>query len=830
MLSAVLLLAGQSGNVLPTGKLITPVGSHASVGSYPVNMAVTPDGKFAVVTTIGFRQFLSVIEVKTGRVVTKLDFNGREDRSRKNLYYGLAIAPDRTLYVSNGSTDQVTRFRVEADGTLTDLKTPIKIEAPKDRGLPMSPAGLALNSDASWLFVVNNQSNEKSDWKGCFSVVDTKTGRELSRVPTAGFPLAAAPITSGKDKDSKIYVGSERDGVVQAFQASRGFKPADIRTGEAVTGLLLSRDQKTLFVSNAGSDTVSFIDTATDRVKSTVLLRPAALRGLSGCTPTGMALSPDGKSLYVALQEMNAVAVVSVKSAQLKGYIPTGWLPTSLVATKDALLVAVGKGVRAQNPNDKPVDLPGLVRPDRYIQNIIDGAVTRIPLPTNKSLRRMTTTVLTNNRVKPGLESAVHPTFKNPGIKHVIYVIKENRTYDNVFGDLPRGNGDPSQCLFPRKVTPNQHALVDRFVLMDNFHVCAEVSQDGWQWSTSGILSPYASRNTPYNYSGRGRNYDTEGTNNNVPVDLLDIPDVARPSSGYIWELCARHGVSYRNYGFFTAGDDPEDKRYGESVRGNHAAKKALLGHTDDHFRQYDNDYPDGDAYASYAFTWPSMRKEYGVAKAASRIQEWRREFSKFVDDGEMPQFQMVRLGNDHTQGTRDGKPTPQSCVADNDYAVGQLVDTVSHSPFWKDTAIFILEDDAQNGYDHVDAHRSTAYVISPFVKRSAVDSRFYNTDSMLRTMELLLGLPPMNQCDAVAAPLDVFGSQPENLEPFTAVLPDREIVCALNTKASYRSKDSELLSVYREESRSDEDLNDILWGAVMGPDVPRPKVKNAFR
>lgn len=827
MLSAVLLLSAQSGQTLPTGKTITPIGTHASVGSYPVNMATTPDGKYAVVTTVGFRQFLSVLDVKTGRVVSQLDFNGRADRNHKNLYYGLAMAPDRTLYVSNGATDLVGRFRVEQDGRLTDLNNPVKIEAPKERGLPMHPAGLAVNSDASWLFVVNNQTNDKSDWKGSFSVVDTKSGKELSRVPTAGFPFAAAAITQGPLKNQKIFIGSERDGVVQSFEASRGMKPVDIRTGEAVTGLLLSADQKTLFVSNAGSDTVSFVDTATDTVKATVLLRPAAVRGLLGCTPTGMALSPDGHTLYVALQDMNAVAVVSVRGAQLRGYIPTGWLPTSLVATKDSLLVAVGKGVKAQNPNDKPVDLPGLVRPDRYIQNIIDGAVTRIPVPSAKALKHMTSTVLKNNRI---FDASVNPSFKNPGIKHVIYVIKENRTYDNVLGDIPKGNGDASQTLFPRKVTPNQHALVDRFVLMDNFHVCAEVSQDGWQWSTSGILSPYASRNTPYNYSGRGRNYDTEGENNNLPVDLLGVPDVARPASGYIWELCAANGVTYRNYGFFTSGDDPDDKRFGESVRGNHAAKKALIGHTDDHFRQYDNDYPDGDAYASYAFSWPTMRKEYGVARAISRIQEWRREFSKFVDDGEMPQFQMVRLGNDHTQGTRVDKPTPQSCVADNDYAVGQLVETVSKSPFWKDTAIFILEDDAQNGYDHVDAHRSTAYVISPFVKRSALDSRFYNTDSMLRTMELLLGLPPMNQYDAVAAPLDVFSARPENMEPFTALLPDKDVVCALNTRASYRSADSEMLSVYREESRSDEDLNDILWGAVMGQGVPRPRVKNAFR
>jgi hypothetical protein len=506
--------------------------------------------------------------------------------------------------------------------------------------------------------------------------------------------------------------------------------------------------------------------------------------------------------------------------------LPTGWLPTSVLSTGKSLLIASAKGVKAQNPNGKPVGEWG-----QYIQDIIDGTVTSLAVPNDQQLAAHTQTVIANNRLRPGLDRKTHPDLPNPGIKYVIYVIKENRTYDNVLGDMPRGNGDPSICLFPKRVTPNQHALADRFVLLDNFHVCAEVSQDGWVWSTAGMIGAYGSRNTPHNYSDRGRSYDTEGSNNGIPVDLIDLPDVARPPSGYIWEHCKRFGVPYRNYGFFTQFINTLDKRHDimKNSKDNYPAKKALVGMTDEDFRRYDLQYSDSEAHLRYDFSWKAQRKTFGKNAAPSRFTEWNREFQQFVAKGEMPRFQMIRFGNDHTSGTTNGQPTPEAMVADNDYAVGQLVEAVSHSPFWKQTLICVLEDDAQAGYDHVDAHRSTAYVISPFVKRGTLDSRFFNTDSMLRTMELMLGMPPMSQYDAVASPISVFGSTAENLEPYVAILPDKEIVCQVNSKTAYRAGDSSRISNYVEESMVDEDLNDILWGAIKGAKSPRPMVRRGL-
>ncbi|MBI5706330.1 MAG: hypothetical protein HZC36_05005 [Armatimonadetes bacterium] len=822
-------LAQQSApQMLPVGKLIQPAGRHVGVGSYPVNMAATPDGEKVVVTDIGFRQALTVLS-KDGKLLSRIEVNKEVGNDKEGLYYGLAFRPPapnvrmsgHALYASRGAEDKIAPYIIDSKGTIRAVEGTIANPS-GDKDLPNHPAGIAFSSDGSRLYVANNQTGLPTNFVGSVSVISMADGGEEKRILTRGFPFALAAITKGAAKDKKVYVASERDGLVESLDVEKAEVKRQIVTGAQPEGLLLNESQSRLYVANAGSDTVSVVDTSTDKVLATILLRPTELRGLPGVAPTGMALSPDQKTLYVAMGDMNAVGVVDLDKNALVGMIPTGWLPTSLVAYKDHLLVACAKGVRAMNPNGKPVGKWG-----QYIQDIIEGSVSNIPLGNPKQLEQWTRTVVKCNRLRPGLESASHPTFANPGIQHVIYVIKENRTYDNVLGDLKQGNGDPSICLFPRKVTPNQHALAERFVLLDNFYVCAEVSQDGWMWSTCGMVSPYASRNTPYNYSGRGRNYDTEGSNNNVPIDLLGIADVARPASGYIWDHCGKFNVTFRNYGFFTTFLDPKDKRYDAlSPEGdNFPTKKALLGSTDVDFRRYDLNYADSEAWVKYDSPFPKQVKRMGRYDMPSRFSEWYREFKEFEAQGRMPRFQMIRFPVDHTAGTSAGMPTPEAMVADNDYAVGQLVEAVSKSQFWESTVVCILEDDAQAGYDHVDAHRSTAYLISPYIKKATVDHRFYNTDSMLRTMELLLGMPPMCQYDAVADPIDVFGRDLTNLEPFAAILPAKEIVTAVNKKTAYRQKDSAKISRWAEESAIDEDLNDILWGAIKGARTPRPRV-----
>lgn len=821
LLAAVIGL--QEPSMLPIGKYISPEGTHAEVGSYPLNMALTKDRKYAIVTTCGYREALSVVDVSTGAVVSQFDYKTSKNNPDKDgLYYGLAIHPKTgDVYVSRGAQDKVSAYHVE-NGKIAEVGTPIAPELPVSRKkLPYHFAGLAFNSNGSRLMVVNNQTNRATDFKGSVTFYDSTSGQSLFDVPVSGFPLACAYLTIGPSADAKAYVGSERDGVIDVIDIANHSVKKSIRTGNAPVGMILNKYQNRLFVANSGSDTVSVIDTKTDKVVDTITVRPADLRGLPGAGPLGLALSDDEKFLYVTLGDMEALAVIDLTKRSLIGYTPTGWLPTSVVQSGGHLLVTSAKGIQSRNPNGKPVGEKGT-----YIQDIIAGTVTHSITSSKSSLKKSTARVIANNRLKPGLNSPMSADLKNPGIKHVIYVIKENRTYDNVLGDLTQGKGDPSLTLFPREVTPNQHALAERFVLLDNFYVCAEVSQDGWQWSISGMASPYGSRNTPYNYSGRGRSYDTEGQNNGEPVELLGLNNVAKPAAGYIWENCARSKVTYRNYGMFTQFIDPSDKRNTliPGAKDSFPNIKALLDHTDSSYRHFDNMYADSPIYSEYDFTFKGQLKKYGENGMSNRFDEWKKEFDECVRKGEMPRFQSVRLGNDHTMGTRANVPTPQSLVADNDYAVGKLVEAVSNSPFWKDTAICILEDDAQAGIDHIDAHRSTAYVISPYIQKGTVDSRFYNTDSMLRTIEVLLGMPPMSQYDAVATPILCFGKTADNIEPYTAIKPSRDIVCKVNTRNSYRAKDSEKIPRFAEESEIDEELNDILWKSIKGTHIPAPK------
>lgn len=815
--------------MLPVGKMIQPAGDGTPVGSYPANFVVDSSGEYAIVTNIGFREYLSVIRIRTGEIVTKLDFNAEpKDVLRDGLYYGLALDPNtRRLYVSYGAKDEIGVFQLGEDGSLTKAGS-ILNKAPKEYVQPLHPAGLGLTSDGKVLVAANNQTTHITNYKGSISLYDTATMQETARIETAGFPFGVAVPTRGAAKDLKAYVGSERDSCVEVVDLADKRIAKRIPTGAAPVGMCFNEAQSRLYVANSGSDTISVVDTASDRVVDTIMVRPTDMHGLPGAGPNGVCLNASETRLYVSLADMNAIGVVDLKARKLVGFVPVGWLPTAVASVKGKLLVTEAKGRKAANPNGKPVGEWG-----RYIQDIIEGTFARVDGPGAGKLAQFTEKTLRLNRIQKGLSGASHPEFVNPGIKHVIYIIKENRTYDNVLGDLPQGNGDPSICLFPRKVTPNQHALAERFVLLDNFHVCAEVSQDGWVWSTAGMISQYASRNTPYNYSDRGRSYDTEGSTNGIPVDLIDIPDVSRPPSGYIWELCKKNGVSFRNYGFFTQFIEATDKRHDifQKAIDNAPVKKVLQGMTDHDFRRYDLTYADSELCLKFNWDWTKRRKAFGAKNYPSRFSAWHDEFKEYVKRGNMPRFQMVRFPVDHTAGTAVGYPTPEAMVCDNDYAVGQLVEAVSHSPFWKSTLICVLEDDAQAGYDHVDAHRSTAYVISPFVIRGSKSSRFYNTDSMLRTMELCLGLPPMSQYDAVATPIcmGILSARAKNDEPFKAILPDRDVFCQENKKTAYRSKDSARISNWIEEGDIDEDLNDILWGAIRGTHTPRPTVRRGF-
>ncbi|MBC8065661.1 MAG: hypothetical protein H7Y17_12595 [Chlorobia bacterium] len=801
---------------LSTGKLISPIGEHVDVGSFPVNMVLSPDGKFVVVTNSGFRQNLSVISVETGKVLDQADF-GQARPNRTGLYYGLAFGADGRIYASKGALDQVATFSLSSDGKLS-AGAVLDNKAPEGSKIPHHVAGVAELHGT--LLAVNNQTHKDNDLKGSLSVLDIASNSITKKIVLPGFPFGI--VTA----NNKAFVTSERDGVVTAVDIAAG-TTKDIRTGENATAIIANRDKTRLFVSNSNSDTLSVIDVKSESVLKTILLRPAELRSLPGCTPLGIALSQDERTAFVAMADLNAVAVVDLDKAALKGFLPAGWYPTSVVAVGKHLFVSNAKGVKSQNPNGKDVKTWG-----KYIQNIIEGTVGRIELePALKDLDRHTKTVLATNRADEGDLARLEKSFVKPPIEYVIYIVKENRTYDQVLGDLPKGNNDPSLCLFPREVTPNQHALAERFVQLDNFHVCAEVSADGWNWSTSGMANEYTSRNSVYNYSGRGRAYDFEGTNNGVVPDKEGVRDVAEAAGGYIWDQAAAQKISFRNYGMFLSFDaGSDDKRETRFALDNAPAKKVLRDSTEPNFRRYDMAYADSEAWVKHGLAAaPKQLATFGTGKDPARMTAWLRDYDRLLKQGNVPKMMLVRLGRDHTSGTSAGTYSPRAMVAENDYAVGQLVEKVSQGPLWNKTAIFILEDDAQAGFDHVDAHRSIAFVVSPYTKRNSLDSRFYNTDSVLRTMSLILGLKPWNQYIGTAIPMNVFDTKLVNPEPYQAILPAKEIIGEVNKPSAYRSADSDrLFNRFEEESMPDMELNDILWGLMKGKDAKRPVTPGA--
>jgi YVTN family beta-propeller protein len=536
-----------------------------------------------------------------------------------------------------------------------------------------------------------------------------------------------------------------------------------------------------------------------------------------GSTPNAVALSPDEKTLYIANADNNDVAVVDVAkrgNSEVEGFIPTGWYPTSVRVSKDGkrIFVANGKGVASAANPQGPSPYKG--RTPQYIGSMLKGAVSLINLPAKAKLAQLTRRVYANSPYTdemlkaaraPKEKTAIPFRVGDPSpIKHVIYVIKENRTYDQALGDVKEGNGDPSLCLFGEDVTPNQRALAREFVLLDNFYVDAEVSADGHNWSMAAYATDYTEKTWPTNYSNRGRTYDYEGSKR-----------IARPTKGYIWDHCKAAGVSYRSYGEFVGVRDVKIEGGGgqaatesalQARRENYTSEEALQGHFSPTFPPYNLEISDN-----------------------TRIDRWLEEFREFEKSGNLPQFQIVRIGNDHTQGTRPGALTPRAHVAENDLALGRLVEAVSHSKYWATTAIFVLEDDAQNGPDHVDAHRSIAFVASPYTKRGYVDSTMYTTSGMLRTMELILGIPPMSQYDAAAAPMFNSFMNKADLTPFKH-RPAKYDLTERNAETAPGAQQSAAWDFSKEDTLPDVEFNEIIWMSVHGANsrMPAP-VRSAF-
>ncbi|HEY1380922.1 MAG TPA: beta-propeller fold lactonase family protein, partial [Gemmataceae bacterium] len=552
-----------------------------------------------------------------------------------------------------------------------------------------------------------------------------------------------------------------------------------------------------LFVACGSSNCVSVIDTKRGVVTETVFtaLFP---RAPEGSTPDAVAVTPDGRTLFVANADNNCVAVVDIADrdrSQVKGFIPTGWYPTALAVTPDGknLLVGVGKGLqtKANPPNEDKPNARGRRFP--HVGSTLSGALSIVPIPDEGRLKGYTAQVYRNCPYADRLLTAApHPVktaiptkVGDPSpIKYVIYIIMENRTYDQVFGDIKRGNGDPALVMFGEEVTPNRHKLVNEFVLLDNLYCNGHVSRDGHPWSTMAYNTDYIARDWSLTYSQRkGVADDEAGRLTNAPA-------------GHIWDAAARAGVSYRNYG-----EGGRRVSTGNGLERVEAKNPGLIGHL------------------SLEYGAPAVG---GRVRDTDRVEVFLKEYREFEKAGTMPRLITMSLPEDHTTGTSPGTFTPQACVASNDLALGRLIDAVSHGSLWKETAIFVIEDDAQNGPDHVDAHRTAGLVVSPYCKRGTLDSTQYSTVSMVRTIELILGLPPLSQYDAAARPMfDSFTDTPD-LRPYTHVSPRIDLT-ARNTILSYGAERSRKMDFSDVDLIDDFEMNEILWRAVKGPAAPVP-------
>ncbi len=560
-----------------------------------------------------------------------------------------------------------------------------------------------------------------------------------------------------------------------------GLHPNEIR---------LSADGR-LFVSNGGLNTVSVLAASNGDVLET-LSSAMAPDDPPGSTPDSLALSRDGRTLYVANADNNNVAVFDVSvsgNGRSLGFIPTGWFPTSVRLTPDGrkLLVVSARGLHPE--------MNGIGSPDKwpYIGDIYQGCLEVIDLPQGKKFERALagwTRVAQKCRPAPAVESPAdrdNPIPDRPGrsspIRYVIYIIKENRTYDQVLGDMPEGNGDPALCLFPEKVTPNLHAIARQFVLLDNFFANAEVSASGHEWSMGAYASEFVEKSWPVNY---------RGPDTNMPYPAEARYAAAVPELGYLWDRAAAAGVSYRSYGEFSA----HDRNPPEPVVSN---LPALRGHIDPHYRGWDIKYPD-----------------------ANRAARFISELHRFEAAGDMPRLQVMQLPQDHTSAARLGAWTPRAMVAENDLAVGRVIEAVSHSSFWPRTAIFIVEDDAQDGPDHVDAHRTEALVVSAYTRRGAVDSTPYTTCSMLRSIELILGLQPMSQFDAAARPMWASFQAKADLTPYDARLPRIDLQ-ERNVAKTRAAKISASFNFSREDAIDEQSFNRVIWSTLRGEQIPMP-------
>jgi YVTN family beta-propeller protein len=792
--------------LLPNGWKIAPAGRHISVGGLPLAMVETPDASAVLVANNGYaRPSISVVDLQN-RIV-------RSAITLDHAWLGLAWHPDgKRLYVSGAANNTVHEL-IWDGGVLShgsDLVLGRPMEQPAEgtnRPEPVPQSfigGLAVSPDGKRLFAVHVLGQ-------IVSAVELETGHVLHSIglPAEAYTCLVSP--DGKTLFVSIWGGAK----VLTFDAW-SFEPrGEIAVGEHPNAMALTKDGKRLFVACANTNAVWAIDLEKGRAAEqiSVSMFPQAP---PGSTPNHVSLSPDDKRLLVSNADNNTVAVVDVAkpgSSEVEGFIPTGWYPTAAMFSRSGsqLFMLSGKGLTSSaNPRFVTRSLPG--GEAQYVGSMLTGTLSVLPAPDRAALQTLTKMALgvtpysDEHRLAPTgapQASAIPGRVGAPSpIKHVFFVIRENRTYDQVFGDLDRGNGDPSLCLFGEEVTPNAHALAREFGVIDNFYVDAEVSYDGHAWTTGAYATDIVEKFWPTNYARRGATYLSEGGG----VMRNAYGNAAAPLHGYLWDAAVREGRSVRSYGeFATWGPGSREDRAAGRVPVV-ATVPGLAGRVSPTYPPWDLTVADN-----------------------LRFDSWLKEFNEYEARDLVPALSIVRMGNDHTNGTRPGTPTPRSMVAENDLAVGRLVETISKSRIWNESAIFIVEDDAQNGPDHVDAHRSLALAISPFSRRRAVDNTMYTTSGVLRTMELILGIPPMSQYDAAATPMyNAFQATPV-LTPFVHLEP-RISIDEKNAPTAWGAAASLRMDLEAADAAPERELNEIIWRSVKGPQSAMPPaVRTAF-
>jgi YVTN family beta-propeller protein len=839
--------------VTPANQILTPAGLQVELpGLRPQTLALSPDGRILV--TSGKTSELVVVDPASGRILQRVALPSEKDldpapaavspnilepdKEGQVSYTGLIFSQDGSRLFLANVNGSVKVFSVDKDHKLAGLFS-IPLPPALAEGRPADiPSGLALWADGQRLYVVLNLTDHLAEF-------DIATGQLLRswQVGVAPYDVVLAgnkayvsnwggrrpdtnSVTGPAGRGTLVRVDPVRyianEGSVTVIDLVGHRASSEIITGLHASAMALAPDGRHLVVANAASDTLSVIDTRTDRVIETIWTRQSPA-DLFGAAPNALAFDKSGRTLFVCNGSQNAIAVVAFAPghSKLEGLIPVGWFPGAIVhdAARRSIYVANIKGIgvgRKLAPGEMPM----------FKSNQYFGTLSLVRVPSRRELAAHTRVALRNFRrgiiraaflpARPGQPPRPVPqrTGEPSVFQHVVYIIKENRTYDQVFGDMKEGNGDPSLCIFGEHITPNQHKMVREFVLLDNTYCSGILSADGHQWADTGITTDYMEKS----FAGFPRSYP-DG------MEDVDVDALAYSPAGFIWDHVLAHGKTLRDYGEFAIADKSwkDPKRKGEPK---------FLDHYHEFFNGTDtinlSSRPAVESLRPYLNTntvgWDMDVPD--VFRAAQFIKELK----AFERIGQFPNLIIICLPNNHTSGTAAGYPTPAASVADNDLAFGQIVEAISKSRFWRETCVLAIEDDPQGGWDHVSGYRTTACVVSPYTKRGAVVRTQYNQTSLLRTIELILGLPPMNQLDASATPMsDCFTDTP-NLTPFTAVtnnvpldqmnLEPKKISDPLLRRHAYASA---RLPLHAPDKCPEDLLNRILWHAMKGAQTPYP-------